>query len=169
MIFREASLLDVQPIMTLVQQRIDWMNQRGLHQWNETDYFGRYPQAYWERNISSFLVGEERRVVVAIALYREDVRWHSVDHRQDAYYLHHLVTAPTHPGAGRAMMLYVEQYAWQHGINLLRLDSAVGNSKLEQFYTALGYQPCGTCQDRLYSGVLRQKKLSIELLLSAKL
>jgi len=151
--------------MDLVQRRIDWMNVEGLHQWNETDYFGRYPRAYWEQNINYFLVGEEKgRVVVAIALYTEDVRWtrdgeYTGALSGKAYYLHHLVTDPLCQGAGKEMMLYVEQYAVAHQIALLRLDSAVGNLSLERYYNALGYTACGTCHDQLYHGVLREKRL----------
>ena len=166
MTFRKARLQDVDAIMALVQLRIDWMNAIGLHQWNETDYFGRYPRAYWKSHIGSFLVGEEQgRVVVAIALYTEDVRW-TRDGRYTgglsgrAYYLHHLVTDPSCPGAGRRMMLHVEQYACGNGIKLLRLDSAVGNRALEKYYTDLGYTACGTCHDQLYHGILREKTLT---------
>lgn len=163
--YRKATLLDVDAIMALVQLRIDWMNQKGLHQWNETDYFGRYPRAYWESHIGSFLVGEEQgRVVVAIALYTEDVRWtrdghYTGGHSGRAYYLHHLVTDPAVPGAGAEMLRYVERFAIEQGISLLRLDSAVGNAVLERYYAALGYVPCGTCQDQLYHGILREKMI----------
>lgn len=167
MTFRKARLQDVDDIMRLVQLRIDWMNDKGLHQWNETDYFGRYPRSYWEGNIGYFLVGEENgMVVVAMALYTEDVRWTrdgKLDHPiadTDAYYLHHLVTDPICKGAGVEMMLYVEQYAMQNGVIMLRLDSAVGNQALEKYYTDLGYKACGICHDRLYHGVLREKQLS---------
>ena len=168
MTFRKARLQDVDAIMGRVQLRIDWMNATGLHPWNETDYFGRYPRSYWEKNNGCFLVGEERgRVVVAIALYDVDVRWtrdgeYTGALAGEAYYLHHLVTDPACKGAGKKMMLYVEQYAIEHHIPLLRLDSAVGNLALENYYTALGYTPCGTCHDRLYHGVLREKRVSCE-------
>lgn len=167
MTFRKARLQDVDSIMALVQHRIDWMNVVGLHQWNETDYFGRYPRSYWERNIGYFLVGEEQgRVVVAIALYTEDVRWtrdgeYTGGLSGNAYYLHHLVTDPASKGVGKKMMLYVEQYAIEHRIPLLRLDSAVGNRSLEKYYADLGYSPCGSCHDQLYHGVLREKALSV--------
>ena len=166
MTFRRARLQDVESIMTLVQRRIDWMNAVGLHQWNETDYFGRYPRAYWERNIGYFLIGEEQGcVVVAIALYTEDVRWtrdgeYTGSTSGSAYYLHHFVTDPATRGVGREMMLYVERYALEQGITLLRLDSAVGNQALERYYTNLGYTACGTCHDQLYQGVLREKRLN---------
>ena len=166
MTFRQARLQDVEAIMLLVQRRIDWMTAVGLHQWNETDYFGRYPRSYWEHNIVRFLVGEEQgRVVVAMALYTEDVRWtrdgvYTGSLSGPAYYLHHLVTDPAARGAGVQMMRHVERYALEHGVALLRLDSAVGNHALVKYYTDLGYTACGTCHDQLYHGVLREKSLA---------
>lgn len=151
--------------MELVQRRIDWMNVVHLHQWNETDYFGRYPRSYWERNINYFLVGEQQgRVVVAIALYTEDVRWtrdgeYTGGLDGKAFYLHHLVTDPAAKGAGVDMMHHVEQFALEQGIELLRLDSAVGNQALERYYADLGYTSCGICHDQLYHGILREKAL----------
>lgn len=165
-LFRKAKPTDVDAIMKLVQMRIDWMNDVGLHQWNETDYFGRYPREYWEANIDRFLVGEwNGQVVVGIALYTEDIRWTRDGQLErpmsegKAYYLHHLVTDPACANAGVAMMKYVEQYAIANGVGILRLDSAIGNHKLEKYYTALGYFQCGICHDRLYHGVLREKSL----------
>ena len=158
--FREATMADVGAVMDLVACRIDWMNAVGLHQWNDTDYFGRYPRTYWEANIGRFLVGERRgKVVVAIALYADDVRWGAMPDR--AYYLHHLVTDPEAKGVGVEMMRHVEHFAAAHGIAVLRLDSAVGNTVLERYYTDLGYHECGRCQDRLYFGVLREKRLAL--------
>ncbi|MBR1783885.1 MAG: hypothetical protein IJ760_00395 [Bacteroidales bacterium] len=165
MIIRKAALADVDRIMQLVQSRIDWMNLKGLHQWNETDYFGRYPRSYWEEAVGSFMVGEDQGcVVVAVALYPDDVRWTRDGQYTGALcgkavYLHHLVSDPSYPGAGRDMMVAVEALSKARGINLLRLDSAVGNTVLERYYSALGYSPCGLCHDRLYHGVLREKQI----------
>lgn len=159
---------DVDSIMALVSQRIDWMNLMGLHQWNDTDYFGRYPRSYWQEHIDSFLVGEDdERIVVAIALYKEDVRWTSDGEYtgsakaedEEAFYLHHLVTDPSFKGVGAAMMQFVERYARENGVKILRLDSAVGNQALEWYYNRLGYTACGTCHDQLYHGILREKIL----------
>lgn len=156
--FREATVDDVDAIIELVRMRIQWMDNVGLEQWNKTDYFGRYPREYWAENIHSFLVGDaEGRVVVAMALYVSDVRWGEMP--DEAYYLHHLVSSQDCPGAGHAMMQYVEHYAKAHGIGILRLDSAVGNAALERFYTRLGYKESGRCRDRLYYGILREKRL----------
>lgn len=157
--FRRACLADADAVIGLVQRRIEWMDACGLHQWNETDYFGRYPRTYWEENIGSFLVGlREGRVVVAMALYTSDIRWGKMS--DEAYYLHHLVSDIEAKGAGAELMLFAERYAVKHGVAVLRLDSAVGNGRLEEFYTRLGYVACGLCHDRLYHGVLREKMLA---------
>lgn len=167
--FRQATLQDVDAIIELVQKRIDWMDVKGLHQWNKTDYFGRYPREYWESKIGYFLVGEEHgKVVVAVALYTEDVRWtrdgeYTGTASGDAYYLHHLVTSPDAKGAGVAMMYYVEKYALEHGVYLLRLDSANENKVLENYYNRLGYVACGICHDRLYHGILREKLIGAKM------
>ena len=163
--FRQATFQDVDSIIELVRQRIEWMDAQGLHQWNETDYFGRYPREYWENRVGSFLVGEENgKVVVAVALYTEDVRWtrdgqYTGSLSGDAYYIHHLVTSPNAKGAGVAMMRYVEEYALEHDIHLLRLDSATHNKVLENYYHQLGYVACGTCHHGKYQGILREKPL----------
>ncbi len=162
LLFRNARPSDVDAIMSLVQKRIEWMDAQGLHQWNETDYFGRYPRRYWQDNIGRFLVGlRGASVVVAIALYENDIRWEGTGATGPAFYLHHLTTDLSAKGAGAAMMLYVERYAAAHGVTTLRLDSAVGNEVLERYYSALGYRERGRCQDRLYHGILREKRLAV--------
>ena len=41
----------------------------------------------------------------------------------------------------------------------MRLDSAIGNKNLENYYASRGYRSAGFCKDGLYEGVLREKKL----------
>ena len=52
-----------------------------------------------------------------------------------------------------------EEYCIKQGKRYLRLDSAVGNQTLEEYYTSRGYVEAGQCVDGLYRGILRQKKL----------
>ena len=42
---------DVPAIMALLQQRIDWMDEKGLYQWNKTGYLTCYPPAHFQRMI----------------------------------------------------------------------------------------------------------------------
>lgn len=158
MIYRKAEDRDVDAIIGLIRARIRWMDEVGISQWNKTDYFGRYPREYFIRNLPYFLIAEENgKVVAAAALYTEDIRWPNND--RPAFYVHHLVADPDVKGAGGMLCDYCAVWAKENGAEVLRLDSAVGNTALEGFYASRGYEPRGECQDRLYFGILREKKL----------
>ena len=59
----------------------------------------------------------------------------------------------------QAFLEKAEEYTASRGKQYLRLDSAVGNKTLEDYYESRGYRTVGTCVDGLYEGILRQKKL----------
>ena len=154
--FRMARAEDLDGIIALVQERIDWMDEVGLEQWTKTDYFGRFPREYFEANLPWFVVAEENGVLAAAAaFYEEDDYWPREG--EPAVYIHHLASSLACKGAGRALMEYADVYARERGIHLLRLDSAVDNLVLERFYTDLGYRAVGTCQGGLYRGIKREK------------
>ena len=44
---RQAVLEDVPTILALLQKRIDWMDEKGLYQWNRTAYLTVYPAEYF--------------------------------------------------------------------------------------------------------------------------
>ena len=157
-VFRKAEKKDVKFIISLIKQRIEWMNQVGINQWNKTDYLGVYPVSYFEQNIDYFIVAEIHKIIVAAtALYRLDERWNE---QTNSLYVHHLVSDINYKGVGKKLLEYAEIYAKNNGFESIKLDSAVGNIKLENFYTELGYTPCGTCVDGPYHGILREKKLN---------
>lgn len=48
---RQAVLEDVPTILALLQKRIDWMDEKGLYQWNKTAYLTVYPAEYFAERI----------------------------------------------------------------------------------------------------------------------
>ena len=48
---RRAVLGDVPTILALLQKRIDWMDEKGLYQWNKTAYLTVYPAEYFAERI----------------------------------------------------------------------------------------------------------------------
>ena len=50
--FRRATAQDVDGIMEIIRDRIEWMDQEGLHQWNKTNYMQRYPREYFLEGIN---------------------------------------------------------------------------------------------------------------------
>lgn len=160
-LFRKAEKQEVPAVFNLIMSRVAWMDQVGIRQWNTTRYDECYPPEYYEnrRQKDELFVLEERpsgRLVCVGALFHEDARWPDAE---SAYYLHHFASAVDAKGVGGIFLQMAEDYTKNQGKTYLRLDSAVGNTVLEDYYTSRGYVEAGHCIDGLYKGVLRQKKL----------
>lgn len=162
-IFRPAEINEIEEIFSLYVQRIRWMDEHGIRQWNVTDYMGRYPVSYYQKQceLGALYVlrsVKDNALAGAVVLYQKDIRWHDKPD-MPAYYVHNLVSAPGCKGAGARMIAEVERIAVAHGKLYMRLDCAVDNAFLNRYYEAKGYKEAGICEDRLYRGICREKKL----------
>lgn len=160
-IFRMVKQQEIPEIFALIMRRVAWMDQVGIRQWNTTKYDERYPLCYYEqRRLKNELFvledGTTGKILCVGALFHDDERWQDPE---SAFYLHHLASDVDAKGAGSIFLSYAEAYTAGQGKRYLRLDSAVGNKKLEVFYSSRGYVEAGFCKDGLYEGVLRQKHL----------
>lgn len=158
-VFRKATQREVPTVFELIMSRVAWMDRVGIRQWNATSYDVCYPPEYYEMRRQKeelFVLEEAGKIVCVGALFHEDKRWHDV---VPAYYLHHLASDLDAKGAGSIFLEKAEQYTKEQGMGYLRLDSAVGNKTLEDYYVSRGYVEAGCCVDGAYKGILRQKKL----------
>lgn len=159
--FRQVSPEEAPRVFSLVMSRVAWMDRVGIHQWNDTKYDQRYPLYYYEqkaRDGELFVLedAESGEFLCVGALFHEDVRW---PEQAKALYLHHFAAKVDLKGIGSRFLEEAERYAKACGMEYMRLDSAIGNKNLENYYTCRGYVEAGYCQDGLYKGILRQKKL----------
>ena len=157
-----AAPAHMEVVYQIIDERIRWMDRVGIRQWNTTDYWGVYPETYYCALAESgkLLVYVDREGVVAAvgALLREDPRWED-GCTANAWYLHHFATVLDRPGIGVKMLQSLEDYTKSQGKACLRLDCAVDNIFLNNYYEGKGYLMCGTCVDGLYEGNLREKRL----------
>ena len=160
--FRAAEPEDVDDIIGIIQERIDWMDEKNLYQWNRTNYMQRYPREYFLGRIAShefyLAVDPEGKTVGVMALLLEDGRW-TEDEKKNCYYVHHLATRPQAKGAGKALLSFCEDLSLQEGKKVVRLDCQKGNDRLNAFYQSLGYQVVGPMVEGAYEGIKREKKL----------
>ena len=155
------------PVMfDLIRQRMAWMDRIGIRQWNVTHYDTVYPLSYYEAHRRSGEVfvlssGDDSQILAAAVLRKDDERWqHIPGYCSDrAVYLHNFASRADSPGAGSAFLKKAELYAKEMGYRYFRLDSAIDNPVLTEYYTVRGYLSVGQCIDGLYSGILRQKEL----------
>lgn len=164
--FREIKKEEIPLMFSLILKRMEWMDLKGIKQWNVTAYDEVYPLSYYEehRLLHEVFVLEKKEnggIVAAAVLKKEDDRWEGVKvyAEQTAFYLHNFVSRIGERGAGEIFLYFAEKYASMKGMEYFRLDSADDNVKLEEYYAAKGYVPVGECVDGLYRGVLREKKL----------
>ena len=162
--FRPAEAHEVPAVFDLIMARVRWMDEKGIRQWNVTDYAGCYPPEHYEaarQRGELFLLMDEHGIAACGVLRREDERWpESLQAAEPAFYLHHLASRVGQKGAGSIFLARAEEYAAQQGKTRMRLDSADDNTFLADYYTSRGYVPAGACVDGLYTGILREKVLT---------
>ena len=152
-----AEECDLDAILALIKERILWMEERGMDQWNKGDYLSYYTPEYFLTHIRAkeFLVMKhEEKLVGAVGFFHDDERW---DHDSRFVYLHHLAASPHHPGTGKALVLACEKEARDLGKIGVRLDCQKGNVKINDFYEALGYTIKGSMTSGEYHGIKREK------------
>lgn len=102
-VFRKASEAEIPAIFDLYVRRVAWMDEAGIHQWNETDYLSAYPQDYYREELQKgnlfVLENEAETLCGAVVLLQDDERWED-EPEQRALYVHNLVTDRKQTGAG---------------------------------------------------------------------
>ena len=159
--FRIAEHGEIESIFGLYQKRIRWMDEKGIRQWNTTGYLESYPDDYYreQQALGNLYVLAEGNVIVgAVVLLQEDDRW-SDKKDLPAFYVHNLVTDTSVTGAGKKLLMESKKIAFSKGMHAVRLDCAVDNVFLNNYYDSLGYKMVGTCQDGTYIGNRREKIL----------
>lgn len=160
-LFRTAELSEVESVFRLYENRIHWMNQQGIRQWNMTGYLEAYPIDYYikQQNLGNlYVLTESNGIVGAVVLLQEDSRWPDSE-ALPALYIHNLVTDSGIKGAGKRILRESEKMAFSEGKRAIRLDCAVDNAFLNNYYEFLEYKIVGACQEGTYIGNRREKIL----------
>jgi len=146
----------------IIGDRVLWMDEVGIKQWNTTNYAEVYPLSYFEQkrqNDEVFVLEEtiKNEIVAVAVLMKEDARWKTP---ASALYLHNFATRLDYKGVGSIFLKLAEEYTKKMGYKYMRLDSDIDNKPLEEYYTSRGYKAVGSCIDGLYKGILREKELT---------
>lgn len=145
----------------ILQERIDWMDQIGLKQWNDEEYLDVYSEEYFRAQARSgclFFLMKDGKTAGVAALMEEDDRWE--DGSREYFYIHHLATRTGMPGAGTAFLRLIKEYARTYGKKGIRLDCQLGNEPLNGFYEANGYVTAGeSFMEGTYTGIRKVLEL----------
>ncbi|MDY3869508.1 MAG: HAD-IA family hydrolase [Pyramidobacter sp.] len=157
-----AGRRDVPAVFRLICARIDWMNRRGIRQWNTTDYLKYYPESYFAeharaRRLWVLRRADTRTVAAAAVLKEQDDRWSD---GKPALYIHNLVSDERERGGGAALVRRAAAIAQDENLSALRLDCSRDNEPLNAWYAALGFLPAGVVSVGLYTGNKLEMKLN---------
>ena len=165
-IFRPIKKEELPEMFQITLERVKWMDEVGIKQWNVTGYADAYPLPYYEEkheNGEVFVLEDmgSGKIVCAGVLRNEDERWDHVCNSADgsALYLHNFASRVSAKGTGSIFLDFAENYAAENGKKYFRLDSADDNEALTAYYADRGYIPRGECIDGPYTGILREKAL----------
>lgn len=161
--FMLADETELEEVYALINQRIEWMDEVGIQQWNVTKYWEAYPKSYFinqvqQGNLYVLKQMDTKKVIGAVVCLTTDKRWKNSS-SVSAYYLHNFVTDKNEPGVGKLILKYVEDLGIKNHKTHIRLDCAIHNTRLNAYYEEKGYILKGQCEDGLYKGNNREKLL----------
>ena len=159
--FLPARPEDCSQVLDLIRDRIRWMQERNLRQWESVDYWSFFPESYYEAAIAEerlYVVKESGKETVLCAgvLSFQDPDWSD---GAPAVYMHNFASARKAPGVGGFFLARTEDYARAHGKRLFRLDCIETNPELNRYYEERGFRAVGRIRKDGYAGVKREKSL----------
>jgi hypothetical protein len=131
--FRQATAADGDAVLELLNESARWLLDRGIRQW-----YVPFPRPLIENDLKHhrvFLATTERGVVATAAALTEDPMFWG-DQLAGSWYIHRLARRRDAPGAGRALLGWIEQRARREGVDSIRLDCG---EALRTYYEAAGY------------------------------
>lgn len=161
LIFRKINKDEIPILYDIIKERIQWMGDNDIKQWEVVDYESLFPLSYYEKKyekgeIFVLVKASNNELLCGGVLLEHDDLW---DDDEPSIYLHNFASKLGYPGIGKIYMKYTEEYAKSIGKIFLRLDSINSNKKLTKYYEDQGFKPVGKCHFSTYYGVLRQKRI----------
>ena len=159
--FRRAAAGEAEQVFDLIRQRIAWMDERGIQQWNHPGYLRRYPLDYFrqcaEEGQLYALWTECGALAAGAVVLEEDPRW--AGYGGKALYVHNLAASLYFSGAGTELLRRCLALAAERGQDYLRLDCARDNPVLHDYYERFGFRFVAPVEDQGYLGDLHQYPL----------
>lgn len=165
-----ASKEDLWPILSLFDEAVVWLNQRGREKQWGSEPFSASPALQeqfmgWINQETMFVARLAEDIVGSLALspvappYIAD-RWESFP--ASAFYLEAFVTKRSlaGQGIGRALLRWAERYTRESARTTIWLDCWGENADLVRYYQRMGFVPRGEFMVREWRGQLFEKELA---------
>ncbi len=158
-VFIRGGRSDAETLFEIIKRRVEWMDEKGIDQWNNHDYLNVFPFEYYIKKADEgklCVYKEDGKVVCGAVLEESDMRW---DDGEKAIYVHNFAADEGHPGAGRKTLEAIIVLAKESGCRFVRLDCDVENVKLNSYYDSFGFYSLDRFTEGPYRGIKKQKEL----------
>lgn len=140
-VMRQASSADLDTVLGILQERIEWLRDRGSDQWTQGKDFGECLEPRIARG-QTWLAEDDGEPIATITIRRfANPAFWTPDERQDkALYATKTATTLARSGAGLAAMMlrWVQNRAAEREMSYLRWDVWRTNRQLQAYYQSLG-------------------------------
>ena len=155
---RKAMPEDCGIVVRLLEERVRWMEEKGIRQWTVSGYLKVFPESYFQEKARLgclyILLLENGDPAGVIVFSQTDENW---ENDGLALYAHNLIVSTSAPGGGERLLRFGEKLASEMGKRFVRLDCVPHNEKLNAYYEKQGYMLVGTIDEPGYKGNKRQK------------
>jgi GNAT superfamily N-acetyltransferase len=133
---------DVDAVVGLLKQRIDWLRRRGVDQWSSWRGWDEKIEAGVSAG-SVWLLADQDEPVGTVTVEDTPDRdfWTSDEAADPAMYLSKLATRPDRAGAelGALLLDWAGEHAYRRGCRYVRLDAWKTNGRLHAYYRQRGW------------------------------
>lgn len=145
---RKATIIDIEPIMTMTKACAKAMIAKGIYQWNE-----HYPNPSAFKNdikqqeLYVLEINGEVKGSIVISVFMDEeyipIKW--LTNNENNIYIHRLAVHPELQGKGYAQQLmdFAENFAIENNFSSIRLDTFSQNKRNQKFYELRGYKRLG--------------------------
>jgi GNAT superfamily N-acetyltransferase len=161
---------DLLPVLSLFDEAVVWLNQRGIKKQWGTEPFSTSPHIHeqfmgWINREAMFVARLNDHIVGSLALNPAALsyiasRWESFP--SSAFYLEAFVTsrALTGQNIGHALLQWAEHYTRESGRTTIWLDCWNENAVLVRYYQQMGFVPRGEFMVKEWRGQLFEKQVA---------
>ncbi len=141
---RQAQLSDLGAVMSLLQERVEWLREKGSDQWSTwTNWQATKIRPALEEGRVWLLLDQSDPVgTITVEFCADSDFWTPQEYAEPAAYLSKLAIRLEHSGKelGSLLIDWSRDYAYRHGCKAVRLDAWKTNAKLQAYYSDRGWR-----------------------------
>ncbi len=137
--FQKAQIEDLEPILELYIQRMQWFKQKGIKQWGK--YLKNHPKEEFVKTIENgnyYILKKQNEIIAGLEISTNSNFGN--DTTSNAYYLYKVVTKVGYKNIGSEIFEIAKNITKESGKKYLRLDCLSSNKKLNELYEKHGFK-----------------------------